>query len=287
MTMRLGDIGICRKVYDSGNDIMFLVAGQDHYGPGITTLLTERIIGVRALDAAEQGPESRHSYAQAAKFGSNNYGQSNLHQWLNAEGPDWYRPAHPLDNPPANEHLRYAQWGYLDTPGFLTGFSRPFRQGLRRTDIPVLVRTGKEKAELGAVGAAVFLASRTEMCKGDEWGIAEGKPLPIFYDHYIFKAKPSDGQMEKYGRSWNPETPEKGLYFGMPHLYDPKFGWWYYMRTPNIVYDFMTRVMSPYGSVSYTYANNDVTGIRPLVNLDSSLLVEDDGSPRAQYRIVG
>lgn len=55
--MRLGEIGISRKVYDRESGIMFRVAGQDHYGPGITTLLTDCVIGVRALDAAENGPE--------------------------------------------------------------------------------------------------------------------------------------------------------------------------------------------------------------------------------------
>ena len=44
--MRLGEIGISRKVYDRESGIMFRVAGQDHYGPGITTLLTDCVIGV-------------------------------------------------------------------------------------------------------------------------------------------------------------------------------------------------------------------------------------------------
>ena len=68
-------------------------------------------------------------------------------------------------------------------------------------------------------------------------------------------------------------------------MYDPKFGWWYYMRTPSTVYKFMVRVMSPYGSVSYTYANNDVVGLRPWVNLNADLEIVDDGIAAPRYRI--
>ena len=50
-------------------------------------------------------------------------------------------------------------------------------------------------------------------------------------------------------------------------------------------YKFMVRVMSPYGSVSYTYANNDVVGLRPLVNLNADLEIVDDGIAAPRYRI--
>lgn len=285
--MRLGEIVICRPVYDSNSNIMFRVAAQNHYGDGITTLLADRVIGVRALDAAEGGSKGKYPYEASDKYGNNNYIDSNLHQWLNSAEKDWFKPAHERDNPPVSEHLRYGEYPYLDTPGFLTEFSEHFRKGLIETDIPVLVRTKRGEGELNHVKASVFLPSRTEMNKGDECGIAEGKTLPIFYDHYIFKAKPSDEQIALHGRDWNREEPEKNLFFDTPHMYDPKFGWWYYMRTPNLLYKFMVRVISPYGSVSYTYAYNDIVGLRPLINLSSSLIVEDDGAQRPQYCIVG
>lgn len=283
--MRLGDIGIGRLIYERKSKTVFRVAGQDHYGPNITTLLTDCVIGVRALDAAESGPEGRYPYEQSGKFGNNNYLLSNLHQWLNAREENWYSPSHEKDTPPIAEHLRYGEHPYLDTPGFLNRFSQTFLDNLAVTDIPVIVRTGKAQGELTYVKAAAFLPSRTEMNKGDELGIAEGKTLPIFYDHYIFKAKPSQDQIDLYGRSWNPEEPEKGLFFDKAQMYDPKFGWWYYMRTPSTMYKFMQRVMSPYGSVSYTYANNDVVGLRPLINLNADMEAVDVGVEAPLYRI--
>ena len=240
---------------------------------------------MRALDAAETAEEGRAPYENSAKFGSNNYPLSNLNQWLNSDRDDWFSPTHPGDQPPEAGRLVYNEQPYAAKPGFLTRFSQAFRDALAPADIPVVVRTGRGTGELTTFRACAFLPSRTEMNKGDELGLAEGKTLPIFYDHYIFKAKPSAEQYEKYGRTWNPEQPEKGLLFGSPHLYDPKFGWWYYMRTPSTLYNYMVRVMSPYGSVSFTQANNDVVGIRPLVNLRSDLIVEDDGVESPVYRI--
>ena len=161
--MRLGEIGISRKVYDRESGIMFRVAGQDHYGPGITTLLTDCVIGVRALDAAENGPEGRYPFEQSGKFGNNNYPLSNLHQWLNSREERWYHPAHERDNPPVSPYLRYGEHPYLETPGFLTGFSQTFRDSLVEVEIPVLVRTIRGKGELPTVKACAFLPSRTEM----------------------------------------------------------------------------------------------------------------------------
>lgn len=40
-----------------------------------------------------------------------------------------------------------------------------------------------------------------------------------------------------------------------------------------MAYDFLNRVASAYGALSYTYANNDSVGIRPVLNLDGELEV--------------
>ena len=283
--MRIGDLGISRRVLEKRSGILFRVAGQDHYGEGITTLLTDRIIGVRALDAAESGPMGAYPFEQSGKFGNNNYPDSNLHQWLNSAEEHWFQPKHGRDTPPVSEFLRYGDYPYADTPGFLSQFSETMRSSLVKTDIPVLVRTGRGKAELHSVSACAFLASRTEMNKGSELGIDEGRPLPIFYDHFIFKAVPSQEQLSKYGRDWNPAIPERNVPLDAAQIYDPKFGWWYYMRTPSTMYKFMQRVMSPYGAVSFTYANNDIVGIRPLVNVSANLEIQDVGLEAPIYCI--
>lgn len=124
------------------------------------------------------------------------------------------------------------------------------------------------------------------MNKGDEFGIPEGKPLPIFYDLYMYNAVPTDEDLEKYGRAWNP-PPYGGDNYNVPHAYHPNLGWWYWMRTPHPYYSFMMRAYFTYGAVSYTYANNDIVGIRPLCCVDSDAdvaLYGDD--PVYQYILI-
>ena len=285
--MRISEIGIGRFVKESKSGIIFRIAGQNHYEEGITTLLSENVLGVRAFDAAESNDcAGGYLYEANSRYGNNHYIDSNIHQWLNSSEDDWYSPTHKEDMPPISSNLRYGEFPYDTASGFLSNFSPQFCKALAWTDIPVLTRVGRGALEISKVWASVFLPSRTEMNKGSELGIPEGKVLPIFYDHYIFKAKPSSEQLALYGRAWNPEEPEKNLYFDIPQMYDPKFGWWYWMRTPNALYSFLTRVMSPYGSVSYTYANNDDVGFRPLINLSNDTNVIDIGVESPLYLIV-
>ena len=44
-----------------------------------------------------------------------------------------------------------------------------------------------------------------------------------------------------------------------------------------MAYDFLNRVASAYRALSYTYANNDSVGIRPVLNLDGELEVVSNG----------
>ena len=274
--MKLKQLPIGAKVRDAENEIVFLVAAQDHPGYGGTTLLAERVIGVRCFDAAEPDRPRRKVFELECDFGSNNYKTSNIHQWLNSDKAQWYEKKHPLDCPPDAAHTLYHEQPYEKTPGFLSGFSQSFRDHILESTVPVLERVDCGKAKLTNVRAKVFLPSRTELVKGNECGIAEGFPLPLLYDHKIFKALPLESEMEKHGRSWNPgrETAP----YDAPQIYDPKFGWWYWMRTPNYQYSFLLRVASAYGAVSYTHASNDVVGVRPMLNMDEDTEVKGDGA---------
>lgn len=281
--MRLRDLPIGARVRDQGGEAAFLVAAQNHPGYGGTTLLAEKVLGVRCLDGAEPQRRLRSIFERVWQFGSNDYGASNLHQWLNGDGADWFSPRHEGDCPPAAAYLRYGEQPYDGLPGYLSGFSAAFREKLLESEVPVLRRTGQGRAELTEVRAKVFVPSRTELNKGDECGIPEGRPLPLLCDHRIFKAVPLESELKKHGRAWNPgrETAPDDA----PQIYDPKYGWWYWIRTPSSLYAFLTRVASPYGAVSYTYANNDVVGVRPMMNLDGEALVEGDGRIDETYTI--
>ncbi len=286
--MKLKDLEIGSRVRDAEKDLIFFVAAQDHPGYGGTTLFSEKIVELGCLDAAEPEHPAQGRppvFYQAHEYGWNDYAASNVHQWLNGEGEDWYQPSHPYDCPPQDPYLRYGEVPYTRRPGFLTGFSGLFREALLEVEVPFLRRTGLDQGELASVRAKVFLPSRTEMGKGDEHGIPEGKMMPLFYDHSIYRTTMTEPLLEKYGRAINPgrETAP----YDAPQIYDPKYGWWYWVRTANMGYVFLNRVASPYGALSYTYSNNDSVGIRPMLCLDGELEVESNGRFMEIFTITG
>ncbi len=291
--MRLEQLPIGARVLEPDSGLVFVVADRvnGHY-PGVT-MVTERITTVACFDAAEPERSCAYPWDGYDRFGCNSYRNSNIHQWLNSAEERWYSPAHPLDTAPEAERTRYGEQPNAARSGFLCRFSKAFRSALLEVDVPALERTGKDQGELTTVKAKLFLPSRTEIIKGDESGFAEGAPLPLFYDpDRVHRIQPTEEDMARYGRSWNPAREDAP--FDAPQIYDPKFSWWYYLRTPSLRYGFLVRVMSAYGAVSYTYANNDVVGIRPLCCLDPKLEVElyqpmratDQGVQHRLYRIT-
>lgn len=282
--MKIKDLPIGASLQDKNSSIIFLVAGQSHPPYGGTTMLCRNVIGVRCMDAAEPADTVDSVFERVELYGRNNYRLSNLHRWLNSDREDWYAPSHEIDTPPEKPYLRYGEQPYTAIPGFLSSLSPAFRAALLEVDVPVLERRSKDKGELITVKARAFIPSRTEVGKGDENGVAEGKMLPLFHDYRIFKAKPTGEQLALHGRSWNPGRPDAPL--DRPQIYDPKYGWWYWMRTPSLKYAFLNRVASAYGAVSYTYANNDVVGIRPVVNLDGDTPVSGTGEVDVIYTVT-
>lgn len=275
--MKLKDLEIGSRVREPKSGLIFFVAAQNHPGYGGTTLFAEKILELGCMDAAEPehpNPGKPPVYGQASEYGWNDYAASNLNQWLNSDAEDWYRPQHGWDRPPEAPCLRYNEVPYLHRPGFLTQFSDLFLGALLEVEVPYLKRDRLDHGALACTRAKVFVPSRTEIGKGDEHGVAEGSMMPLFYDHSVYRTTMTEPLLAKYGREINPERPS--AHYDAPQIYDPKYGWWYWVRTANMGYTFLNRVASPYGALSYTYANNDVVGIRPMVNLDSETAVESN-----------
>lgn len=291
--MRLGELPIGARVLERRSDLIFTVADRrDGAYPGMT-MLCEQVACVACMDAAEveapvQGPQDGWD-----RFGRGDYARSCLRHWLNSETVDWFVPSHSGDCPPVKGYLRYDEQPYLEQPGFLSRFSPAFCRALLETEVPVLRRTGAGQGELTHETCRMFLPSRTEIFKGDESGFAEGKPLPLCCDpRQVSPIRPAKREMERFGRSWNP--PREDAPLDAPQIYDPRFGWWYWLRTPSLRYGFLNRVVSAYGAVSYTYANNDIVGVRPMcclepeleVELIQPLLPDRDGIHRRLYAFV-
>ena len=282
--MRLRDLPIGTRVKDYMEEETFLIAAQNHPDYRGTMLLSEKIVRVACFDAKERDSSSGSIFENVKDYGNNNYALSNIHQWLNSGEQKWYESQHNNDTPPCAQYERYQAYPYDMDEGYLKRFSGAFIEALLEVDVPVLTRLKKDEGEVANVKAKVFLPSRTEIGKGDESGYAEGHLIPLFCDPTILKAKPNEKDLKKYGRSWNPER--KDAPYDAPQIYHPKYGWWFFLRTPSLKYAFLVRVMSPYGAVSYTYAYNGVVGIRPIMNLNSDLGVDGNGEIPETYTII-
>lgn len=273
----VSQLAIGERICDERNQLTFFIADHNHYGQGLTTLVSEYVIRVGCYDSKEPGQKDDRAY-----YGNNNYEISNINSWLNSSQMDWYSKTHELDKKPDTEYLRYNEQPYVWVPGFLYSFSDEFKDAVRPAKIPCLIRKEKGVGEIKDLEVKAFLLSRTEIGWGDENGIPEGSLLKLFENKAYQDAVPTKEQIEIHGRSWNPGWDFGGRIkpakYDDPQIYDPKFGWWYWLRTPHLVYPYLVRVRSTYGALSYTMAYNDVVGIRPVLNVDSEFKVYSDGN---------
>ena len=72
--------------------IIWIIADKNHsgYPNNSVTLVTEKIIDIRAFDARE----TTNSDVNIATYGYNRYSRSNIRTWLNSEGVNWYNRKH-------------------------------------------------------------------------------------------------------------------------------------------------------------------------------------------------
>ena len=233
------ELPVGAKVRDTKCADIYLAADVSDGG---AVLVARNITDVACLDAAEPQAGS-----DIGLYGRNDYLKSNLHRWLNSAVTDWYAPAHGEDAPPLTENLRYGERPYASVPGFLTRFSPALRTALTGRDI-------------GGGTAGVFVPSAGEL------GITgyDGA-FDLFSGPGFIKTAPERRVLENQVFPLNPPAPHSQP--GGPQNYDPAHGWWYWLRDAHPSRDFLTRVISPYGALTYTYANNDSVGVRPALSI--------------------
>lgn len=165
VTKTLRDLPFGAKIVDKntkyyGTPIVWLVADHDYYAPSSTTLVSERILTFKSFDASE--PNNPDEWR--ADFGNNNYKVSNIAQWLNSYGDDWFIPLHNYDKAPTLGYV--SSRPYANESGFLTNFSEDFIQSM-----------------IDSLVGKVFLLSDEEV------GLADGKRLALFENEEYRKAK--------------------------------------------------------------------------------------------------
>ena len=142
-------------------------------------------IAKKMFDAREHNSQS----AIRRSCGNNFYPHSNIHQWLNGRGSEWFTETHPEDE---------RTFGYFSA-GFLTEFMPDELDAMADQEIVVAVPVGSRK-QFGrkyTITAKVWLPSASEFGYEDPDVSCEGEPIEALID--LAGAYPGIGIMTRTG----------------------------------------------------------------------------------------
>lgn len=252
----------------NGKPIVWKIADKGHTGfpSGSVTLITEKIISLKCFDAIEAGnsDENRKSY------GNNRYIYSNIRQWLNsAAAGAWYAAQHSADAPPTNANVWENYNEYDQEAGFLAGFSANFLAAMLSTSRTV----GRSSTDGGGTETCtdkVFLATCTEV--GLTGGVTAGSKLALFSDNNSRLAYPTA------------ECVSKSEYTNSS--FSTSAAWYWWLADVYASNSFIVRRVASSGALDGNTAYSGNNGVRPLCNIQSSILVSDNADSDGAYTIV-
>ena len=196
---------------------------------------------------------------------------SNIRQWLNKSGLNWYQPSYTYDHPPSSSYVWGGYNAYDDEAGFLTGFSPEFLAAL----LPTTLTTAKPSTD-GAGSESytdkVFLLSKTEVGFGSNNNIYEGSELSLFSDNSSRMAYPT------------PQAVSNSEYTNRIDASE-YVDWW--LRSPVYQYPYYVHRVGSNGidnDSGYPYYGR--YGIRPAINLSSNISVSDLPDSDGCYTII-
>ena len=256
---------------EAAQEIIWKIAAKNHsgYPTNAITLITEKIIDLRASDAKE--PSNSDSDRQ--NYGNNRYSMSNLDQWLNKDSAAgaWYVAAHDADAPPSTSD---SVNGYNTQYSAKAGFQNLFTAAEKAAILNTTIRVVKASIDGGGsedITRKIFLPSTTEVGLANESGIAEGSKWALFTDNasrisYLtqqaFSNTSSTNKPSAVGNAWY---------------------WW--LRTPYASNPYGVHLVYTEGTMS-SDAYYGAGGVRPALNLSSSISVSDTTDADGCYTII-
>ena len=256
---------------ETAQSIIWTIVAKNHsgYPTNAITLHAAEILDLRCFDAKE--PSNSNSDRQ--NYGNNRYSLSNLDQWLNknAAANAWYNATHTADQSPNSSSVVYANTQYANRPGFLNGFTTDEINAILSTTIRV-VKPSVDGGSYEDIQRKVFLPSTTEVglfnensiAEGSAWGYYTSNSARIGYvTQQCFSNTPSSSKPSSKATAWY---------------------WW--LRTPSYSLADYARFVYSDGSLNYDNAYIGIYGVRPALNLSSSLLVSDSTDSDGCYTFV-
>ena len=252
-----------------GKTVVFKVADKNHsgYPANSVTLITDKIPFLLAFDAIE----ASNSDSNRRSYGNNRYSLANLLQWLNsnAAAGKWYSAKHSADAPPTAANVWSSHNPYSDKAGFLAMLDERFVAALLETTVTVAKNTVTDGGSYETVKAKMHLPSTTEVGLANENNIAEGVKLALFSDNTSRLAYPT---AECVSNSTYKDSNLK-----------TSAAWYYWLRTPYSGDSYSVRAVNSSGALGYSLAYSGSRGVRPLCNLNSSILVSDSTNAKGNY----
>ena len=167
------------------------------------------------------GNSANMNHTHRIRYGSNNWRESAVRQWLNSAAPanEWWHPQTIFDRPPS----------YANQPGFLAGFDDDFINAVGLVDVTTAYNTVHEVD--GSTGGSYttrdkfFLPSMVEVGLGNNDSVAEGSIMEYF-------SGATDTDRIKYDIA----APTTARY------------WW--LRSPNPWLGSSVRIVTPSGALN-------------------------------------
>lgn len=260
--MTLAKLPVGARVKYSGSkyynkEIIYIKLEDGHYGNNETTLLSEKIICLKAYDAQEpKNPD----YGKRIR-GNNRYIYSNIQQWLNSTASTWYTSQHSYDEPPSSSGVVEGANAYQNEKGFLSNATSKFRDLM----LPTKLQAAKHEIDGGGADnftAKVFLLSAAET--GTFPKLGDGTKFKYFDTETNLIAKVTKECVD------NNEYPDSNL--------KPGVAWYWATRTANRGSDQtgkIGRVSKGYSGYAPDTAWASKLGIRPACTVPKTTKISD------------
>lgn len=253
---------------ESAQDITWVIIDKNHastpaYPTNSVTLLAEKIVDLRAFDAAE--PNSNDSYAKQS--GLPRYELSNIRKWLNssAGGGSWYSATHTFDQSPTSSYVTYYT-PYNNRPGFLSAFTDDEKNAILSTDI----RYYDYNKGLVVLTDKVFLLSQLEVT-GTDSGLPHSEGVKFSY----FSSNSTVATL-------TPQAYAHSLCTNKPGDVTTACMWW----TRSGISTGGLAMRNAGLGASWVSPNDGSIGVRPALNLPSTIFVTDTTDSDGSYSTI-
>lgn len=254
---------------ETAQPIVWLVVAKGHestpsYPSNAITLLTEKVIDFLPFDAREPGNMESASRQQ---YGNNRYSLSNIDQWLNKDSSPWFVPSHSKDTPPSLEYTDGYKIAYENRPGFLNAFTDVEKAAILETNIRVAL--GKVDGEgTEDITRRVFLPSVREV--GYLNFVSDGSTWEYFLTNSK-KCEITDQARAYSSLSSKPTSPDYNF-------------WW--LRSAVYINDISAQYVHSEESCGQWEVMTGRPGVRPALNLSSSIVVSDGIDENGCYSVI-